>query len=87
MAREELEIEIDAHGRVTVHTIGFKGKKCLDQAEAIYKEMLDRKPLDVDAVRAAADFYGSQQKIETAGYAAEHQHHVSSDRARSTARR
>jgi hypothetical protein len=28
-----------------------------------------------------------QQKTETAGCAAEHQHHVSSDRARSTARR
>ena len=28
-----------------------------------------------------------QQKTETAGYAVEHQHHVSSDRARSTAGR
>ena len=39
MAREELEIEIDAHGRVTVHTIGFKGKKCLDEAEAIVRSL------------------------------------------------
>ena len=35
MAREELEIEIDAQGRVTVHTIGFKGNSCLKEAEAI----------------------------------------------------
>ena len=34
MAQEELEISIDAQGRVTVHTIGIKGKRCLDYAEA-----------------------------------------------------
>jgi hypothetical protein len=34
MPQEELEIEIDAQGRVTVHTIGIKGKRCLDVAEA-----------------------------------------------------
>ena len=37
------------------------------------------------AEKDAAD--DDQQRTETAGYAAEHQHHVSSDRARSTARR
>ena len=37
------------------------------------------------AEKDAAD--DDQQKTETAGYAAERQHHVSSDRARSTARR
>jgi hypothetical protein len=37
------------------------------------------------AEKDAAD--DDQQKTETAGYGAERQHHVSSDRARSTARR
>jgi hypothetical protein len=35
MAQEELEIEIDAQGRVTVRTIGIKGPRCLDYAEAL----------------------------------------------------
>lgn len=35
MAQEELEIAIDAHGRVTVKTIGIKGPRCLDYAEAV----------------------------------------------------
>ena len=32
---EELEIEISPEGRVTVRTIGIKGPRCLDVAEAI----------------------------------------------------
>jgi Protein of unknown function (DUF2997) len=35
MAQEELEIAIDAMGRVTVKTIGIKGPRCLDYAEAV----------------------------------------------------
>ena len=35
MAQEELEIEIDAQGRVQVRTIGIKGERCLDYAEAL----------------------------------------------------
>jgi Protein of unknown function (DUF2997) len=35
MAQEELEIEIDARGRVQVRTIGIKGARCLDYAEAL----------------------------------------------------
>ena len=35
MAKEELEIEIDAQGRVQVRTIGIKGARCLDYAEAL----------------------------------------------------
>jgi hypothetical protein len=35
MAREELEIEIDATGKVTVRTIGIKGPACLDVAEFV----------------------------------------------------
>ncbi len=35
MDHEELEIEIDAAGKVTVRTIGIKGTRCLDVAEAV----------------------------------------------------
>lgn len=35
MAREELEIEISPQGKVTVRTIGIKGPRCLDVAEAL----------------------------------------------------
>ncbi|MCR4414334.1 MAG: DUF2997 domain-containing protein [Thermoguttaceae bacterium] len=35
MAREEIEIEISPSGKVTVRTIGIKGKRCLDVAEAL----------------------------------------------------
>jgi hypothetical protein len=35
MKNEEVEIEIAADGKVTVRTIGIKGPRCLDVAEAI----------------------------------------------------
>ena len=35
MDHEELEIEIGAEGKVTVRTIGIKGTRCLDIAEAV----------------------------------------------------
>jgi hypothetical protein len=35
MAREELEIEIDAAGKVTVKTHGIKGASCLEVVEAL----------------------------------------------------
>ena len=35
MAKEELEIEISADGKVTVRTIGIKGPRCLDVAEMV----------------------------------------------------
>ncbi len=33
MAHDELEITIDANGRVTMRTLGVKGPRCLDYAE------------------------------------------------------
>lgn len=33
MAQEEIEIQIDPSGKVTVRTIGIKGPRCLDYAE------------------------------------------------------
>ncbi len=35
MDHEEIEIEIAADGKVTVRTIGIKGPRCVDVAEAI----------------------------------------------------
>jgi hypothetical protein len=35
MSDEQIEIEIGANGKVTVRTIGIKGPRCLDIAEAI----------------------------------------------------
>jgi hypothetical protein len=35
MDREEIEIEIAADGQVTVRTIGIKGPRCVEVAEAI----------------------------------------------------
>jgi hypothetical protein len=35
MAQEELEIEISASGKVTVRTIGVKGPRCVDVAQAV----------------------------------------------------
>lgn len=34
---EEIEIEISADGKVSVRTIGIKGPRCVDVAEAIAK--------------------------------------------------
>jgi hypothetical protein len=35
MSQEEIEIEVDKNGRVTIRTLGIKGKRCLDVAEAL----------------------------------------------------
>ncbi|MEQ9379777.1 MAG: DUF2997 domain-containing protein [Pirellulales bacterium] len=37
MAQEEIEIEISRDGTVSIRTIGIKGPRCLDQAEALAK--------------------------------------------------
>jgi hypothetical protein len=37
MDRDELEIEISPDGKVTVRTVGIKGPRCVDVAEAIAK--------------------------------------------------
>ncbi|MFM9064274.1 MAG: DUF2997 domain-containing protein, partial [Pirellula sp.] len=35
MSQEEIEIEVDKHGRVTIRTLGIKGQRCVDVAEAL----------------------------------------------------
>jgi streptomycin 6-kinase len=41
MGQEELEIEIDASGKVTVRTKGIKGEACLDYAD-LFVQLLGR---------------------------------------------
>jgi hypothetical protein len=41
MAQEELEIEIDASGKVTIRTKGIKGEACLDYTD-IFVQLLGR---------------------------------------------
>jgi hypothetical protein len=60
MAREELEIEIDAQGRVTVHTVGFKGKRCLDEAEALAR-ILGRE----ESRQLTNEYYEAEQTTQT----------------------
>jgi hypothetical protein len=59
MAREELEIEIDAQGRVTIHTIGFKGKRCLDEAEALVR-ILGRE----ESRQLTNEYYETEQSVQ-----------------------
>ena len=57
MAQEELEIEIDAQGRVQVRTIGIKGARCLDYAEALARILgrEESRELDERILRSGAD--------------------------------
>jgi hypothetical protein len=41
MGQEELEIEIDAAGKVTIRTKGIKGEACLDYAD-LFAQILGR---------------------------------------------
>jgi hypothetical protein len=59
MAKEELEISIDAAGRVTVRTIGIKGPRCLDYAEAV-AQILGRE----ESRTLTSEFYEAQQTAQ-----------------------
>ena len=60
MAKEELEISIDAAGRVTVRTIGIKGPRCLDFAEAV-AQILGRQ----ESHELTSEYYEAQQTTST----------------------
>ena len=60
MAQEELEIEIDAQGRVQVRTIGIKGARCLDYAEALAR-ILGRE----ESRQMTNEFYEAEQTTRT----------------------
>jgi len=59
MAKEELEIEIAADGKVTVRTIGIKGPRCLDVAEAVAR-IVGRE----DSRRLTNEYYESDTQVE-----------------------
>jgi hypothetical protein len=60
MAQEELEISIDARGHVTVHTIGIKGARCLDYAEALAR-VLGRE----ESRQLTSEYYEAEQVART----------------------
>jgi len=60
MAQEELEITIDAQGRVQVRTIGIKGPRCLDYAEALAR-ILGRE----ESRQLTSEYYEAEQQART----------------------
>jgi hypothetical protein len=56
MAQEEIEISIDAQGRVQVRTIGIKGERCLDVAEEIVR-ILGRE----ESRQMTSEYYEAEQ--------------------------
>jgi hypothetical protein len=59
MAQEEIEIEINREGKVTVRTIGIKGPQCLDAAEQ-FAQILGRE----ESRQLTQEYYESQQQTE-----------------------
>lgn len=56
MAQEELEIEIDPSGKVTVRTRGIKGPACMD-----YADLMARIVGREESRQTTAEFYESSQ--------------------------
>lgn len=56
---EELEIEINAKGEVTVRTIGIKGAKCIDAAEFIARLVGEEKSRQL-----TSEYYEAGQHVE-----------------------
>ena len=59
MAQEEIEIEVDKHGRVTIKTIGIKGKRCLEVAEAL-AEIIGK----VEQRTMTSEFYENEVHVQ-----------------------
>jgi hypothetical protein len=57
---EELEIEIDAKGKVTVRTKGIKGPRCLDVAEAFTK-LLGHE----ESRQLTSEYYETDQQVQS----------------------
>ena len=60
MPQEELEIEIDAQGHVTVHTKGYKGNSCLKIAEELTR-ILGRE----ESRQLTNEYYETEQTTQT----------------------
>ena len=58
MAREEFEIEVSRDGRVTIKTIGIKGPRCVDAAEALAK-LIGRE----EARELTGEYYETEQNV------------------------
>ena len=59
MAREEIEIEISASGKVTARTIGIKGAKCLDVADMLVR-ILGRE----ESRELTSEYYEAQREVD-----------------------
>ena len=59
MANEEIEIEISPTGKVTVRTIGIKGKRCLDAAQKI-TEIIGRQ----EDSELTGEYYEAEEHIQ-----------------------
>ena len=59
MADEELEIEIDPSGKVTMRTIGIKGPACMD-----YADLLARIVGREESRETTSEFYETAEEVE-----------------------
>lgn len=59
MAREELEIEIAADGKVTIRTIGIKGERCLDVAESLVQSIGQEEHREL-----TTEYYEVEQEVD-----------------------
>jgi len=57
MAQEEIEIEISPAGTVTIRTVGIKGPKCADAAEAVAR-IIGR----IDSSVRTSEYYEGQSQ-------------------------
>jgi hypothetical protein len=60
MAKEEFEIEVTRDGRVTIKTIGIKGPRCVDAAEALAK-LIGRE----EARELTGEYYETEQNVSS----------------------
>ena len=60
MAKEEFEIEVDRDGKVTIKTIGIKGPRCVDAAEAL-AILIGRE----EARQLTSEYYEAEQNVSS----------------------
>lgn len=60
MADEEIEIEINAQGKVTVRTKGIKGPRCLDVAD-LFANIIGRE----ESRELTSEYYESGNQIQS----------------------
>jgi hypothetical protein len=57
---EEIEIEINSQGKVTVRTKGIKGPRCLDVAE-LFAQIIGRE----ESRQLTSEYYQSDQQVQS----------------------